>query len=372
MIDLSFNKKNKKLYLDAFHRARGAKILPFASYAMPINYPSGIISEHLHTRKFASLFDITHMGQAFLRGKKASHFMESLVPGNIISLSPQKMKYTMLTNDRGGIIDDIMITNLGEYLFVVVNGSVKDSVFNYITRQSIAGVDLDVQSERVMLSLQGPLAQNVLARVFPQVKAMLFMSAQQYIFEGVNCVVSRSGYSGEDGFEISMPFEIAEQFIKLIEAEPEVSMAGLGARDSLRLEAGLCLFGSDVDENITPVEARLDWSISERRRKYGGFPGDKIILDQIVHGVRKKRIGIRPLGRAPARAHTEIQSIKNQNIGIVTSGGFGPTINGPLAMGYVNSEFSEPDTDINLIVRGRSLRAKVVQLPFVRHQYVKR
>ena len=342
---------------------------PFAGYDMPVQYPDGILAEHGHTRKKAGLFDVGHMGQAILRGPDVGAALEELVPGDIQGLKPGQIRYTQFTNSQGGIIDDLMVTNRGDHLFLVVNAGCKDKDFDHI-RDHVGGrCDLEVLENRELIALQGPAAADVLNRFAADTAKMAFMTMIDQDIDGHNCWVSRSGYTGEDGYEISVPAEKAEALAELLLNETEVAPIGLGARDSLRLEAGLCLYGHDIDDDTTPIEAGLLWSIGKRRRQEGGFLGADKILHQIENGAPRKRIGVKPLGRAPAREGTEITDQNGTAIGQVTSGGFGPTVQGPVAMGYIIAENAVPDADVGLIVRGKSLQAKLVRLPFVKHRY---
>jgi aminomethyltransferase len=361
----------KQTALFDLHVELGAKLTPFAGYNMPVHYPAGILTEHLHTREQASLFDVSHMGQLALRGDRRVVALEALVPADIRGLAPGAMRYTMLTNDAGGIVDDLIVTNVGEYLFLVVNASRKEHDIAHLAAHLGAGCDLDELAGRSLLALQGPMAARVLARLVPGVADMNFMIAGPFVVDGVRLAVTRSGYTGEDGFEISIPSDAADAFARRLLAEDEVAPAGLGARDSLRLEAGLCQYGHDMDERTTPVEAGLAWTIARRRRDEGGFPGAEIIRAQLSDGVVRKRVGILPDGRAPAREHTIVTDPNGNAIGEITSGGFGPSIGGPVAMGYIEAEYSAVDTPVQLIVRDTPRPARVCKLPFVAHNYVK-
>jgi aminomethyltransferase len=357
--------------LDGLHRALGGKMVPFAGYAMPVQYPTGILAEHLHTRRAAGLFDVSHMGQLRLTGQGAIAAIERLVPGDIGALAEGRIRYTMLTNDQGGIIDDLMIARRAGELGLVVNAGTKEGDIAHIAAHLPADVTLAHETERALLALQGPLAAAVLARHLPGVEQMKFMSETGGEIAGVYLTLTRSGYTGEDGFELSIPAEHAEQVARLLLAEPEVLPIGLGARDSLRLEAGLCLYGHDIDETTTPIEADLLWTISKRRRTEGGFHGDEIIQNQIAHGPARRRVGILPEGRAPAREGTEIQDPTGTPIGRVTSGGFGPSADRPVAMGYVDAAAAITGAPVQLIVRGKPLPARIVPMPFVPHRYPK-
>ena len=350
------------------HRARGAKMVPFAGYEMPVQYPTGIIAEHLHTRAQAGLFDVSHMGQIRLRGA-AAHALEALVPGDLQALAPQRMRYTLLLTDKGGILDDLMVTRLEDGLMLVVNAACKEADLAHLRVQLDRAITIDPQFERALLALQGPAAATVLARFAAGIKRMRFMSAAEMTIAGAPCFVTRSGYTGEDGFEISVAAQPAAALAERLLSEPEVMPIGLGARDTLRLEAGLCLYGHDIDETTTPIEAGLAWTIGKRRRAEGGFPGASIILRQLADGVARKRVGIRPDGRAPAREGTAIVDPAGKPIGTVTSGGFGPSINAPIAMGYVDAVHSSDGTALSLIVRDVPRSAHVAPLPFIQTRY---
>jgi aminomethyltransferase len=365
----------KQTPLDALHRELGGKMVPFAGFDMPVQYEAGILKEHLHTREAAAVFDVSHMGQAFLRGDNVQAALETLVPGELQALKEGRTRYTLLTNEAGGILDDLMVTNRGDYLYLVVNAACKEADFAHIEDRIGAETELEILEDRALIALQGPAAAAVLSRHASGVDTMAFMSAATVdiagVSGGVSCFVTRSGYTGEDGYEISAPAADAEALTRLLLDEAEVAPAGLGARDALRLEAGLCLYGSDIDTQTTPIEAGLAWAVNKRRREEGGFPGDGIILAQLKDGVTKKRVGIKPEGKAPARAHTPIEDSGGNAIGEITSGGYGPSVGGPIAMGYVDAAFSDPDTPVNLMVRGKALAAKVAKLPFVEQRYYK-
>ena len=357
--------------LDAWHRRLGARMVPFAGYAMPVQYDfagvladrcrSGVLAEHLHCREKAALFDVSHMGQAMLEGPGAAEALERLVPGDIMGLKPGRQRYTLLTNEAGGIIDDLMVANFGgDRLLLVVNASRKDIDFPHIQAGLPSGVTLTVLPDRALLALQGPAAVSIVG------SALSFMSVAETQVEGIDCFISRSGYTGEDGFEISVPAAHAEALADRLLAHAAVVPAGLGARDSLRLEAGLCLYGNDIDETTTPIEAGLTWVIGKRRKMSWDFPGGAIIRDQLDNGAPRLRVGIRPDTRTPARGGTEIV-----DAGIVTSGGFSPTLNAPIAMGYVRRALAEDGTVLTLMVRGKALPATVVPMPFVPHKYAR-
>ncbi len=362
----------KRTPLATLHRELGAKLVPFAGYEMPVQYPSGIIAEHLHTRAEAGLFDVSHMGQIRIEAddfESAANALERLVPGDIRGLAPGGMRYTQFTSPAGGILDDLMAARLGEQLLLVVNASRKQADGAHLREQLAGRARVEVLAERALLALQGPQAAAVLGRFDARVEDMAFMSIGEISIDGVPCIASRSGYTGEDGFEISMPATDAEPIARLLLRAPEVKPIGLGARDSLRLEAGLCLHGHDIDETTTPVEAGLTWSIGKRRRSEGGFMGAPSILEQIAQGASRKRVGILPEGRAPARENTDITNAKGMLVGKVTSGGFGPTVGGPICMGYVDQANSGEGTELHLLVRGTPRPARVTRLPFVPHRY---
>ncbi|MGE0222044.1 MAG: glycine cleavage system aminomethyltransferase GcvT [Acetobacteraceae bacterium] len=368
--------------LDGWHRRFGARMVPFAGYAMPVQYDftgdlaarckGGVMAEHLHARSHAALFDVSHMGQATLAGPDVAAALERLVPGDIAGLRHGRQRYTLLTNEAGGILDDLMVANLGhDRLFLVVNASRKEVDFTHLAANLPDGVTLSPAEDRALLALQGPQAAAVLARMAPAVSELGFMGVAEVAIDGISCLVSRSGYTGEDGFEISLPADQAERVADLLLTHQEVVPAGLGARDSLRLEAGLCLYGNDIDEVTTPVEAGLTWVIGKRRKMDWDFPGGAAIRDHLDNGAPRLRVGIRPDGRAPARAGTEVVADDGTAAGIITSGGFSPSLNAPIAMGYVRKGLTEDGTRLHLIVRGKPMPATVVPLPFVPHRYAR-
>jgi len=368
--------------LDAWHRRAGARMVAFAGYAMPVQYDlsgslasrcrGGVLAEHLHTRAAAGLFDVSHMGQATLTGANVASALERLVPSDLLGLKPGRQRYTLLTNEAGGIIDDLMVAKLdADTLFVVVNASRKDIDFTYLAANLPAGTSVEIHQHRALLALQGPAAVAVMGRLAPDASALPFMGVAPVLINDIRCLVSRSGYTGEDGFEISVPADQAERLANTLLEQPEVAPAGLGARDSLRLEAGLCLYGNDIDELTSPIEAGLTWAIGKRRKLDWDFPGGLVMRDQLDHGATRRRVGIRPDGRAPGRALTTIMAEDGTEAGTVTSGGFGPSVNAPIAMGYVRKDLAEDGGRLNLIVRDRALPATVVPLPFVPHRYTR-
>ncbi|MBX6425371.1 MAG: glycine cleavage system aminomethyltransferase GcvT [Variibacter sp.] len=359
------------------HARRGARFVPFAGYEMPVHYGEGILAEHAHTRSAAGLFDVSHMGQAFLIGpdhETTARALEALTPADILNLPRGRQRYTQILNAEGGILDDLMVTRPADpdedgVLMLVVNAARKEADFAHISAHLPAAVKLMRADHRGLIALQGPKAAEVLARHVPDVVDMPFMTAQSARFAGMDCHISRSGYTGEDGFEISVNAKRIGAVVERLLDSPAVRLIGLGARDSLRLEAGFCLYGHDIDETTSPVEAALAWSIQTRRREEGGFPGAARILSELAHGPERLRVGLLPEGRVPAREGAEIRASDGAAIGRVTSGGYGATVGGPIAMGYVSRRFAEPDTPVVLIVRGKEIAAKVVPLPFVPHRY---
>ena len=355
--------------LHDLHLSLGAKVVAFAGYEMPVQYPAGILAEHLHTRAKAGLFDVSHMGQARLRGRTAAQFFERLVPGDIEGLAQGRMRYTLLLNETGGVLDDLMATRREDGLFLVVNAARKEADFAHIAARLGAGVVFEPLPERALLALQGPMAAEVLARFVSGIERLPFLAATEARLRDKSCFVSRSGYTGEDGFEISLDAADATAVAEMLLAESEVMPIGLGARDSLRLEAGLCLYGHDIDETTTPVMAGLGWTIGRRRREEGGFPGAARVLREFAEGAAERRVGIRPDGRAPARDGTAITDAGGAPIGRITSGGYGPTVGGPIAMGYVGRAFAREGERLSLIVRDVPRPAHVAKLPFVPTHY---
>ncbi len=354
------------------HLELGARMVPFAGYEMPVQY-KGIIEEHRHTRVAAGLFDVSHMGQVRLDGDGAAQALETLVPVDIVDLAAGCQRYALFTNAEGGILDDLMVTNAGDHLFVVVNAACKTQDIAHM-RGNIGGqCEITEVSDRALLALQGPAAGAVMARLAPETAEMVFMTARPVKLVGAQCFVTRSGYTGEDGFEISVPASKADQLARRLVSEEEVAAIGLGARDSLRLEAGLCLYGHDIDETTTPIQAGLSWAIQKVRRRGGerplGYPGADIVDSEMQNGPPRRRVGLRPEGRAPVREGAEITDEAGKTVGIVTSGGFGPTVEAPVAMGYVEAEMAAAGTRLNAMVRGKALPVTVARMPFVEQRY---
>ncbi|HOY78552.1 MAG TPA: glycine cleavage system aminomethyltransferase GcvT [Hyphomonadaceae bacterium] len=374
-----------KTPLHALHVKLGGRMVEFGGYDMPIQYPEGIMAEHNWTRAHAGLFDVSHMGPSFLAlpelgggdeaHRKVAAIVERLVPSDIAGLAPGKVQLTVLLNEDGGIIDDLMIGRPADpamqgALYIVVNAGTKDNDFALIQKTAGAEATLRRADDRALIALQGPEAEAVVAGIIPEAVALTFMNFIQVEHkEFGRMVVTRCGYTGEDGFEILVPAEHGAAFAEKLLADARVKPIGLGARDSLRLEGGMCLYGHDIDTTKTPVAASLSWMISKPRRERGDFPGAQRILGELKNGVPSKRVGIKPTGRAPAREGTEIQSADGQVIGVVTSGGFGPSVNGPVAQGYVDTSYAKIGTPVKLIVRGKALEAEIAAMPFVPAKY---
>lgn len=370
----------KRTPLYALQLALGGKMVPFAGYEMPVQFAPGVLREHLHTRAAAGLFDVSHMGQIVVRAKSgriedAALALERLVPQDVLALAPGRQRYAQLTSESGGILDDLMVANFGDHLFLVVNAACKEADEAHLRARLADVCTIEPLAERALLALQGPKAATVLARYCAGVAEMRFMDAGSRKVAGIDCFVSRSGYTGEDGFEISVPADRAEQLAKLLLADSDVLPIGLGARDSLRLEAGLCLHGHDIDPTTTPVEAALEWSIQKSRRsggaRAGGFLGADTILAQLDNGAPRRRVGFKPEGRAPVREGSPLfaDASSPSPIGAITSGGFGPNLNAPLAMGYVPPELAAVGTLVFAEVRGQRLPLRVAPTPFVPNTY---
>lgn len=361
--------------LFALHQKLGARMVPFAGYAMPVQYPQGLMAEHLHTRKAAGLFDVSHMGQLLLRGPDAAAALESLMPVDVMDLGQHKQRYGLLLNEQGGILDDLMFVNRGEDLFLIVNGACKEADIAHIQSRIANRCEVIPLPERALLALQGPQAAAALSRLIPGVAQLVFMTGNHFDWQGHALYITRSGYTGEDGFEISLPGEAATAFAEALLAQPEVAPVGLGARNSLRLEAGLCLYGNDIDTSTTPVEAALNWAMQKVRRsggeREGGFPGAAIVLEQLQNpqSLRRKRVGLIALERIPVREPAVLENMDGQHIGHITSGLLSPTLNQPVALAYVEPDYAAIDTEIFAMVRGKPVPMKVVATPFVPTRY---
>jgi len=361
--------------LNALHVELGARMVPFAGYSMPVQYPAGLVAEHHHTRNAAGLFDVSHMGQLRLVGPDAAAAFESLMPVDVMGLGLHKQRYGLLLNDEGGIIDDLMFVNRGEDIFVIVNGACKHGDLAHIQSRIGSRCTIEPQFDRALLALQGPQAVTALVRLLPGVEKLIFMTGMAAVWRGADLYITRSGYTGEDGFEISLPANAAEAFARALLAHPEVKPIGLGARNSLRLEAGLCLYGNDIDTTTTPVEANLNWAIQKVRRsggaRAGGFPGaDKVLaqLDGTAPGQRL-RVGLVAMERVPVREHVELHNNAGQKIGEVTSGLLAPTADKPVALAYVQTQYAQVGTRVNAMVRGKAVPMEVSPLPFVPNRY---
>ncbi|WP_275782710.1 glycine cleavage system aminomethyltransferase GcvT [Pararhizobium gei] len=366
----------KQTPLHALHVSLGARMVPFAGYDMPVQYPAGVLKEHLHTRSAAGLFDVSHMGQIILRPKSgkledAALALETLVPVDVLGLAPGRQRYGLFTHDAGGIRDDLMIANRGDHLFLVVNAACKQEDFAHLQAHLGEICDLTLLEDRALIALQGPRAVAVLAELWADIATMRFMDVAEAELHDVSCIISRSGYTGEDGFEISIPAAAAEDVARRLLEHPDVLPIGLGARDSLRLEAGLCLYGNDIDTGTTPVEASLEWAMQKVRRtggdRAGGFPGARTILSQFAQGADRRRVGLKPDGKAPVRGGAALfaDAKGEQPAGIVTSGGFGPSADHPVAMGYVDTAYKDAGTSLFAEVRGKYLPVTVAALPFI-------
>ena len=374
------NSSLKRTPLHALHLARGGKMVPFAGYDMPVQFAAGVMKEHLHTRSGAGLFDVSHMGQIALRAKSgknedAAAALERLVPQDIVSVAPGRQRYAQFTNDSGGILDDLMIANFGSHLFLVVNAACKAEDEAHLRAHLSETCVIEPLPDRALLALQGPKAESVLAKFCADVAAMRFMDAGPHRVDGIDCFVSRSGYTGEDGFEISVPADRAEALAAALLDDGDVLPIGLGARDSLRLEAGLCLYGHDIDAKTTPAEAALQWSIQNSRRnggaRAGGFPGADVILAQLESGAPRRRVGLKPEGRAPVREGAPLfaDSSSIEPIGTITSGGFGPSLGAPIAMGYLPTPQATSGGTVFAELRGQRLPLRITPMPFVPNTY---
>ena len=361
--------------LNALHLELGARMVPFAGYSMPVQYPAGLVAEHHHTRTAAGLFDVSHMGQLRLTGPDAAVAFESLMPVDVMGLGLHKQRYGLLLNDEGGIIDDLMFVNRGEDIFVIVNGACKHGDLAHIQGRIGTRCTIEPQFDRALLALQGPQAVTALARLLPGVEQLVFMNGMPASWQGADLYVTRSGYTGEDGFEISLPASSADAFARALLAQPEVKPIGLGARNSLRLEAGLCLYGNDIDTTTTPVEANLKWAMQKVRRtggaRAGGFPGADKVLAQLdgTQPAQRLRVGLVGLERVPVREHVELHNDAGQKVGEVTSGLLAPTADKPIALAYVQAEYAAVGTRLNAMVRGKAVPMEVSPLPFVPNRY---
>lgn len=369
-----------KTPLHALHLSLGARMVPFAGYEMPVQYSAGVLKEHLTTRSLCGLFDVSHMGQVEIRPKSgrmedAALALESLIPVDLLALKPGRQRYGFFTNEDGGILDDLMVAHRGDHFYMVVNAGCKQADFRHMAEHLSDRCTFEILSHRALIALQGPQAEHVLAEFCPEVTGMMFMDVEVDDLHDIDCIITRSGYSGEDGFEISIPADKAETVVRRLLDHPDCEPVGLGARDSLRLEAGLCLYGNDIDTTTSPVEAALEWAIQKTRRsggvREGGFPGADRILRELDQGATRRRVGIRPDGKAPVRAHAPLFADENgtTRIGEVTSGGFGPTVDGPVAMGYVSLGQASTGTRIFAEVRGKFLPCAVADLPFITPSY---
>jgi aminomethyltransferase len=362
------------------HRERGAQFAPFAGYEMPMHYPLGILKEHLHTREAAGVFDVSHMGQIAIRPRRgdlhvAQRALERLMPSDIVALSIGQQRYSLLTNSDAGIIDDVMVAHCGDHLLLIVNASRRADDLAHLESAIADDCILEPLDDRGLIAIQGPASEAVVMRSMSDAAALSFMQIREVRFGNATCTISRSGYTGEDGFEISVPAAAAEALTRELLAQPETALIGLGARDTLRLEAGLCLYGADLDESVTPVEAGLSWVIGKARRpggeRVGGFPGAERIFEQLQKRPARIRVGVKPSDRTIARPGTKLfaDTSSSDVIGTVTSGGFGPSVNGPIAMAYLACDYAVPYTRVCAEVRGRRIPTEVVSLPFVPHHY---
>jgi aminomethyltransferase len=367
--------KPQKTSLYPIHEEFGARMVEFAGYAMPLSYPSGIVREHLWTRESAGLFDVSHMGQLRVSGRHAAAALESLIPLDIAGLQRGRQRYGVLTNDAGGILDDLMVANLGDAWLLVVNAARKQADIRHLQSCLDASVSIELLEDRSLIALQGPAAAAVLARLAPETAAMAFMEVREIAVCGSDCIVSRSGYTGEDGFELSVPDDAALRVAGELLRQREVAPVGLGARDSLRLEAGLCLYGHDLDETTTPIEAGLAFTVSPARRaggaRAGGFPGADVVLQQLAGTVARTRVCLLPKSRVPVREGTEVFDGSGRAVGTVTSGSFGPTLGAPVSMGYVETESARPGNVLSANVRDKNITISVAENPAVPHRYLR-
>ncbi|MGH8548218.1 MAG: glycine cleavage system aminomethyltransferase GcvT [Methylococcales bacterium] len=359
--------------LNALHHELGARMIPFAGYWMPLQYPAGILSEHQHTRNSAGFFELSHMGQIRISGPDVAAALENLVPSELSALPLLKQRYTFFTNDSGGVLDDLMVTNAGDHYFLVVNAARKQADLKHLIDRMPESCRIEMLSDRALIALQGPEAAKVMARLVPGSERLEFMQAGNFALESAACFITRCGYTGEDGFEISLPASEVDKIARLLLRQPEVAPIGLGARDTLRLEAGLCLYGHELDETTTPVEAGLSWVVARHYLQPGGpaagFPGAARIFEQIRGGVARQRVGLLPEGRVPVREGAEILNDQDEVIGRVTSGSFGPSIGAPVAMAYLDTHYAAEGSLLGVLLRNKRIPVKVSGLPFVKHRY---
>ncbi|MBO9402941.1 glycine cleavage system aminomethyltransferase GcvT [Shimia sp. R9_3] len=358
----------KRTPLYDLHVELGGKMVDFAGWEMPVNYPLGIMGEHNQCREKAALFDVSHMGQVILRGEKVGEKLEALCPQAYATLKEGKARYGFFTNEDGGIMDDLIVANAGDHFFVVVNAALRHQDIPHM-EANLEGVEVTEIFDRALVAVQGPKAEDVVGALCPTARELKFMETTLAEINGVECRISRLGYTGEDGYEISIPEGDAIDVCRALLAHEDLEPAGLGARDSLRLEAGLCLYGNDIDQSTSPIEASLGWAIQKRRKEEGGFPGAARVQKELAEGAARTLVGIKPTGRAPARQGVEVQCTEGNTIGQITSGSFGPTVGGPVAMGYVSKGHGTPGEKVNLIIRGKAQPAEIVALPFVQQNY---
>ncbi|OUS05820.1 glycine cleavage system protein T [Rhodobacterales bacterium 52_120_T64] len=357
----------QKTPLFDLHVELGGKMVDFAGWMMPVNYGLGVAGEHKQCREKAALFDVSHMGQVELHGEVVAEKLETIAPSAFTTLPAGKARYTFFTNPDGGIMDDLIVSNAGDYFYLVVNASMRDQDIGHM-RANLDGIDV-VELDRALIAIQGPAAEGIVSASAPAAADLKFMESTVTDLFGAECRISRLGYTGEDGYEISIPTDRVVDITRELLKHDDLEMAGLGARDSLRLEAGLCLYGNDIDNGTSPVEANLTWAMQKRRREDGGFPGAERIQRELKDGPSRKLVGIKPKGRAPARRGVEVADKDGNVIGSISSGGFGPTYGGPVSMGYIAAEFAEPGTEVDLLIRGKAMPATIIKLPFVQQNY---
>lgn len=355
----------RKTPLYDLHVELGGKMVDFAGWMMPVNYALGVAGEHKQCREKAGLFDVSHMGQVGLHGENVAEKLETLCPSAFTTLPVGKSRYTFFTNPEGGIMDDLIVSAAGDYMFAVVNASMREQDVAHLKTLDIEVIEID----RSLIAIQGPSAEAIVSAIVPEAATLKFMETRLLDLMGSECRIARLGYTGEDGYEISLPNDRAVEITKKFLEHPDLEVAGLGARDSLRLEAGLCLYGNDIDNSTSPVEANLTWAMQKRRREEGGFPGAERIQRELKDGPSRRLVGIKPEGRAPARRGVEVADKDGNVIGQISSGGFGPTYGGPVSMGYIAAEFAEAGTEVNLLIRGKAMPATIIKLPFVQQNY---